>query len=153
LRVLGNLFDAGGFEYITSEDVLNEIKNIAGGVKGNYSIKWSCPKSLDSGVAGKLVRISEFQMYAGDGIQRRATALQSTFDADVAAIRINRALAEKLGINDGVKAIATQNGSEVTLPIIVDDQVSDESVLIHAGLAASAKLDFSFTPIDIKPAS
>lgn len=151
LRVLGNLFGTEGFDYISSEDVLTELKNQAADVKGNYEISWSCPESLESGTDGQLVRIAEVQMYAGDNIQRRANALQSTFDADVAAIRINKALAEKLEISDGAKAVVSQNGSDVTLPIIVDDLVSDDSVLIHAGLSASAKLDASFTPIIIKP--
>ena len=152
LRVMGNLFDAEGFEYVTSEQVLEELKNLAANVKGNYMPEWSCPKSLEGDSKGQLVRVSELQMYAGDYIQRRAASLQATFDADVAAIRINRSLAEKLGIADGAKGVASQNGSDVTLPIIVDNQISNDSVLIHAGLTASAKLDSSFTPITIKPA-
>ena len=138
---------------ITSEEVLDEMRTIAGNVQGDYSVDWTCPESLEGQVKGQLVRVSEMQMYAGDYIQRRAASLQSTFDADVAAIRINRSLADKLGIADGAKAVASQNGSDVTLPIIVDEQVSNDSVLIHAGLAASAKLDASFTPIIIKPLS
>ena len=92
------------------------------------------------------------QIYAGDSVQRRAQALQSTFDADVAAIRINSALAEKIGVSEGVNAIAAQNGSQVTLPIVIDDHVADNGVLIHSGLAASSLLDASLTPITIKPA-
>ena len=153
LRVLGNMFDIEGFDYISSEEVLNELKNQSSDMVASYLVSWACPQTLDSGSNGQLVRISEVQTYAGDCIQRRANALQSTFDADIAAIRINKSLADKLEVSDGAKAIASQNGSEVTLPIIVDDMVSDDSVLIHAGLPASAKLDMSFTPITIKPAS
>jgi len=153
LRVLGNLFGVDGFEYISSEEVLDELKNLAGNIKADYSVNWICPKTLEGEAKGELVRVPEIQMYAGDYIQRRAQSLQSTYDADVAAIRINKSLAEKLGFVDGAKAIASQNGTDVTLPIIVDDQVSNDSVLIHAGLAASAKLDSSFTPITIKPVS
>jgi NADH-quinone oxidoreductase subunit G len=153
LRVMGNMFDAEGFDYIASEDVLSELKELAGETKGNFDAEWSCPTSLQGDGKGDLVRVPEVQMYAGDNIQRRAVSLQSTYDADVAAIRINKTLAEKLGLVEGVKAIASQNGSDVTLPIIIDDQISNDSVLIHAGLAASAKLDSSFTPITIKPVS
>jgi len=147
------MFDAEGFDYISSEEVLNEVKETASGVTANNDVNWVCPSTLEAVAKGELVRVSELQMYAGDNMQRRASSLQSTFDADVAAIRINKALANKLGMSDGVKAIATQNGSEVTLPIIIDDQVSDDSVLIHGGLSASARLDASFTPITIKPVS
>ena len=150
-RVLGNMFGIDGFDYITSEDVLNELKQQASNIEGDYTIPWYRPDSLSGEGGGQLVRVAEMQMYAGDYIQRRAASLQSTFDADVAAIRINKSLAEKLGFVDGAKAVASQNGSDVTLPIIVDEQVANDSVLIHAGLAASAKLDSSFTPILIKP--
>jgi hypothetical protein len=61
-------------------------------------------------------------------------------------------LAERIGVADGSTAIAAQNGTKVTLPVIIDNHVADFSVLIHAGLEASASLDASFTPVTIEPA-
>ncbi|MDX1812564.1 MAG: molybdopterin-dependent oxidoreductase, partial [Gammaproteobacteria bacterium] len=149
LRVLGNLFGCEGFEYITSEDVLNEVKENAGSIIAENNSEWRSPELAES--KADIVRVAEWQMYAGDSLQRRAQALQSTFDADVAAIRINKRLAEKIGTADGAQALVTQNGSNVTLPVIVDDLVADNSVLIHAGLDASSGLDTSFMPVTIKP--
>jgi len=151
LRVLGNLFNAEGFDYITSDDVLAEVRKKAGNVIANNNVQWNCPSTLTVGGENDVVRISEIQMYAGDSLQRRAHALQSTFDADVAAIRINKVLADNIGIADGAHAVASQNNVQVTLPVVIDENISDNSVLIHGGLAASAHLDASFTPIDIKP--
>ena len=107
-RVLGNLFDCDGFDHLTSEDVLNEVKNKSGSVIANNNIEWHCPDQLDSGNSADLVRISELQMYMGDSLQRRAHALQSTYDADPAAIRINAKLAERIGVSDGSTAIAAR---------------------------------------------
>ncbi|WP_455221697.1 NADH-quinone oxidoreductase subunit NuoG [Kaarinaea lacus] len=149
LRVLGNLFGCEGFDYITSEDVLNELKEKAGSIIAENNIEWRCPDLTES--KADIVRVAEWQMYAGDSLQRRAQALQSTFDADVAAIRINKRLAEKIGTADGAQALVTQNGSNVTLPVIIDDLVADNSVLIHAGLGESSGLDTSFMPVTIKP--
>jgi NADH-quinone oxidoreductase subunit G len=150
-RVLGNLFNCSGFDYVTSEDVLKEVKEKAGSIIADNNIKWRCPEIPVSDKSSDIVRIAEWQMYAGDSLQRRAEALQSTFDADVAAIRINKRLADKIGAVDGVNAVVAQNGVNVTLPVIVDDLVADDGVLIHAGLAASSELDTSFTPLTIKP--
>jgi len=151
-RVLGNLFDCDGFDYLASEDVLKEVKDKAGSIVANNNIEWRCPESLGSGDSTDIVRISELQVYVGDSLQRRAHALQSTFDADTAAIRLNKKLADSIGLSDGANAVAAQNGTKVTLPVIIDDHVADFSVLIHAGLEASAGLDASFTPVTIKPA-
>ena len=151
MRVLGNLFSCDGFDYVISEDVLKEVKEKAGNIIAENSLEWRCPELTNSNKAADIVRIAEWQMYAGDSLQRRADALQSTFDADVAAIRVNKDLAEKIGTVDGAHAVVAQNGTTITLPVIVDDLVADNSVLIHAGLDASSGLDTSFTPLTIKP--
>lgn len=149
MRVLGNLFNCDGFEQVSTADVLAEIKQQTGDIRPDNMVTVTYPKSLAKPQAN-IVRITEHQMYSGDSLQRRASALQKTPDAMKAAIRINRSLAEKIGIGDGDTAIAKQNGNQVTLPVVIDDSVSDGSVLIHAGLAESAVLDASFTPIEIQ---
>ncbi|NOZ54454.1 MAG: NADH-quinone oxidoreductase subunit G [Gammaproteobacteria bacterium] len=152
LRVLGNLFGCSGFDYITSDDVLTEVKQLTKDCQTDNTVVWCCPAPITTNSnADILVRIAEVQMYAGDSLQRRAQALQNTHDADFAAIRINKACAKKFGLKDGVKATAAQNGTEITLPVVVDDNVSDNSVLIHCGLRDSAALSTDFTPISIRP--
>ncbi|MGD8885319.1 MAG: NADH-quinone oxidoreductase subunit NuoG, partial [Gammaproteobacteria bacterium] len=153
LRVLGNLFDCEGFEYVSSEDVLKEIKDQAGSVIAENNLPWRCPEQIGKSGGDELVRIPEMQMYTWDSLQRRAQALQATFDADVAAIRVNQKVASKIGIKDGAKAIATQNGAKVTLPVIIDDQIADHSVLIHGGLQESADLQADLIPVTITPVS
>ncbi|WP_455206706.1 NADH-quinone oxidoreductase subunit NuoG [Kaarinaea lacus] len=150
-RVLGNLFGCEGFDYVTSEDVLQEIKEKSGSIIAKNVVEWRCPELSMLGKETEIVRIAEWQMYSGDSMQRRAPALQSTFDADVAAIRINESLAERIGVVEGANAVVAQNGTNVTLPVIIDNHIADNGVLIHAGLNASSELDASFTPLSIKP--
>jgi len=153
LRVLGNLFNAEGFDYVDSNEILSEIKANSTNLAGDNSLTWRCPGHLATSNRSEITRISEIQMYCGDHIQRRAKALQSTFDADVAAIRVNARMAEQLGLSEGVNAVAKQNGSKVTLPIIIDNMVSDNSVLIYGGLDESVPLDANFTPVTIESVS
>jgi NADH-quinone oxidoreductase subunit G len=75
LRVLGNLVDAEGFDYVTSEDVRDECRAAVGDVK---------PQALAGGKAGKAKssddpsREIDTPLYSVDALVRRATALQLT---------------------------------------------------------------------------
>jgi NADH-quinone oxidoreductase subunit G len=147
LRVLGNLFQCEGFNYASSEEVLNELREKIAAVKADNTMKWRCPDNIST--ADKVVRIAEMQTYAWDSLQRRAQALQSTPDAYPAAIRINEKLAKRLGLADGDRATATQNGAKAVLPVVIDNTVADESALIHAGLVDSAALSANLDEIEI----
>ncbi|NOY63003.1 MAG: NADH-quinone oxidoreductase subunit G [Gammaproteobacteria bacterium] len=79
LRVLGNLFELDGFDYVSSEEVLNELKEHASTLKLNGKAEWRCPEKLagaddDLGTLG----VSEYSL---DCIVRRAPSLQGTPDA------------------------------------------------------------------------
>lgn len=72
LRVLGNLFNCDGFDFIESSEVLAELSVEAEAVTANNTVSWRCPET--SGVAADY---SETSPYACDGIVRRATSLQA----------------------------------------------------------------------------
>jgi len=148
LRVLGNLFQCEGFNYVSSEEILSEAREKIASVKADNTAAWRCPTSIPA-ATDKLVRITEMQPYAWDSLQRRAQALQSTPDASHSAIRINAKLAERLGVANGDHATATQSGAKAVLPVVIDNAVADESVLIHAGLAESAVFSADLDAIDI----
>jgi NADH-quinone oxidoreductase subunit G len=79
LRVLGNLIDADGFDYVTSEDVLSEFKSVLGNVDwGSYAPKGSIAKP--NGEDSPAAEI-DTPMYSVDGLVRRAPALQQTLSA------------------------------------------------------------------------
>jgi NADH-quinone oxidoreductase subunit G len=83
LRVLGNLTNAEGFEYVTSEDILAEFKSVLGDVEaGNYKSggKIAKPNCEDS-PANEI----DTPLYSGDGLVRRASPLQQTLAAKRAA--------------------------------------------------------------------
>ena len=79
LRVLGNLIDADGFDYVTSEDVLSEFKSVLGDVDwGSYAPNGSIAKP--NGEDSPAAEI-DTPMYSVDGLVRRAPALQQTLSA------------------------------------------------------------------------
>lgn len=148
LRVLGNLFACDGFDFVSSEEIREEVREKCVNIKTDNAMPWRCPATLNN-VTDKIVRITELQTYAWDSLQRRATALQSTPDAKEAAIIINESMANRLGLADGDRATATQNGAKVVLPVRVDDSVADDSVLIHSGLEETAVLNGDLSEIEI----
>jgi len=148
-RVLGNLFDIDGFDYVSSAEVKEELLELVGNVKIDNVMAWNCPEKLQI-TSSDVVRISETQVYSGDSLQRRSVALHKTKDAHIAEIRINESLAKRIGIKHGEHAIATQNEQHVSLPVVVDNDISENSVLIYAGLQESSIFDSSFSPLTIK---
>jgi NADH-quinone oxidoreductase subunit G len=76
LRVLGNLVDANGFDYVTSEDVLEECKAQVGEVDATaYS-----PSAEAASASGTDTTADDIDrpLYSVDALVRRAPALQLT---------------------------------------------------------------------------
>ncbi|MCJ7592945.1 MAG: NADH-quinone oxidoreductase subunit NuoG [Woeseiaceae bacterium] len=83
LRVLGNLLNAEGFDYVTSEDVLTEFKSLLGEVDGgNYQANGKIAKPNG---ADRPADEIDTPLYSIDSLVRRANALQKTLSAKRAA--------------------------------------------------------------------
>jgi NADH-quinone oxidoreductase subunit G len=80
LRVLGNLAAVDGFEYVSSEDVRNELHEIAGSVKPDNRYSGTAPPGSPPDSAATPGDI-DVPMYAIDPVVRRAAALQLTPEA------------------------------------------------------------------------
>ncbi len=79
LRVLGNLVDADGFDYVTSEDVLAECKAQVGDVEARAYEGSGQPAKVNG--EDKPADEIDVPLYSVDGLVRRATALQRTTEA------------------------------------------------------------------------
>lgn len=135
LRVLGNLFNVDGFDYLSSEDVRDELKAKVDAAK-DVDVVWQCPKSLPVST-DSISRIAYTPIYSVDAMVRRAAALQKTQDAVLAAIYINSKTANSTSLTDDDNAIAIQNELRVVLPVVIDDGIPDNCVLIPIGLEAT----------------
>ncbi|MDH5728888.1 MAG: NADH-quinone oxidoreductase subunit NuoG [Gammaproteobacteria bacterium] len=147
LRVMANMFNLDGFDYISVEEVLNEIENQIGNVNSQSALDLATVK-LDNAVSG-LSRIGDVPMYAIDAIVRRASALQATHDAVAAACYINEKTAAKQNLNADDRVSAKQKTGEVELSVSIDNRVADNCVYIPSGLAETSGLGAPGVEIEI----
>ncbi len=150
LRVLGNFLELDGFDYVSSEDVRDELATKTTGIlPSNASREPYVPGRLSAQHDG-MIRIADVPIYAVDNIVRRADALQQVAAANNdAAIRINETTARQQGLTEGDKAIACQNGHEVTLPVSIDDRLPDGCVLLPMAIPAVTTMGVHTGPISL----
>ena len=78
LRVLGNLVDAEGFDYVTSEDIFEEFIEEVGNVEPAPVAAATAAKGIKPNGADAPAEEIDTPLYAVDGLVRRAAALQLT---------------------------------------------------------------------------
>jgi len=148
LRVLGNMTNLEGFEYVTSQDVLDELTD---------GFKSAPDNSLQADTAGEaelqasgLERIADVPIYAADAIVRRSSVLQHTADAWKAGIRISRSTADEAGLSVGDQAVLTcAEGETAQAEIITDDRVTDGAVWYPAAVPGAEKLSRLFGEVTL----
>ncbi|MEO5573143.1 MAG: NADH-quinone oxidoreductase subunit NuoG [Gammaproteobacteria bacterium] len=151
LRVLGNLFNVHGFEYISSDEVRDELHAIFNAEADRTSAGDTTEPTASYTInkpAG-LMRLAEVPPYAADGLVRRAEALQQTIAARPAALYINASVAANLGLVQGDLAVAEQDGAQSTLPVVIDARIPDGCVLIPVGLPQTTTLGTMFGPVAV----
>ncbi len=153
LRVLGNLLDLEGFEYIDSEEVLAEVKSSCTAVEPNNR------QNLDGNMTffkaaeapHGLIRVAEVPIYSIDPLVRRAHSLQlSPLAALLDEARIHPDVAQELGLSERVQVKVCQSGETVELPLMLDENVPKGCVWISSGTRASVALGPSIGPVTIQ---
>lgn len=152
LRVMGNLFDVDGFDYQSSEEVLEELKTQTGSEtitdQAANQMEWNCPENI-SAQNSDIQRIAELPIYCVDAVTRRATALQKTQDSQVSIAKINSALAKKLKLEDDQSVTAKQGDNTADITVCIDDRITDNCVYLPAGIAAAASLGGGYDTIEL----
>lgn len=146
IRVLANLLHCNGFEYTSTQEILDEIKT-ATSMASESKCKCYYPESLP--VSDKqLVRVGEWPLYRSDMIVRHAQALQSCAASESACIRIHPSVADKLKLDD--VATVSQGDIEITLPLKRDERLALDVVWVANAMPETADLGHSFAAITIK---
>lgn len=148
LRVLGNIFEIDGFDYITSEDVLDEAKQKIGSIEAANKIEWRCPENLAQ-QSDAINRIGLLPIYAVDNVVRRSEALQQTEDAIPACVILNNKLAKENSIQDEDNIVVAQNGNKVKLRAYIEDSVPDNCVVIPQGVVGVERLGAAYSEITL----
>lgn len=133
LRVLGNLFDFEGFNYNTTEEVLYSLKNEQ---KRGFELEnfdFSCPSEHERSLVKGIVRLTPTPIYGGDNVVRRSKPLQKTHHAQTKNLRLNQKTAENLRVSDCKMVRVEQEGRGISLPLIIDNKVPENTALIPSG--------------------
>jgi len=153
LRVLGGLLNLDGFLYNMPEEVLGEALGESYCTKlSNQSVATSLSNGNATPTAG-LERLSDANIYAGDQIVRRSSALQLTLDAKRGnQVGLGQTLFNELGLKEGDTVRVTQDGQSVDLPATFEANLAQGAVRISAGTMASAKLGSMFGSVTVSKA-
>jgi NADH-quinone oxidoreductase subunit G len=151
LRVLGGLLGLDGFLYNLPEEVLGEA------LGDNYCTRLnnqSSSNSISAGVQSSgLERLADVNIYAGDLIVRRASALQLTKDAKRGnQVGLGQKLFTELGLKEGDAVRLTQGSASVDMPATLEANLAANTVRVSAGTPASSKLGSMFGPVTVTKA-
>ncbi len=136
LRVLGNLLELNGFDYKTVHEVHHEIKKQVDEMSAKQPGEQVIPKiKLHQ---GELMRLAPWPMYRANSLVRRSAPLQETLASDIASIALNAKTAAALNLQEHRNVTAVQGDSRVTLPLVINDKLADDTVLIPCGLQETA---------------
>lgn len=146
LRVLGNQLNVPEFDYVSSQEVVSEIKLELQLVKpGN---QYSFSNVLEwPGVEGGLQRIGDVPIYRSDALVREASALQAMLPE--ASVRMNPADLAALSIDSGDQVTAEQEGGNVQLPVEADEAVPAGAVWFPAATDEGKALGDAFGYINV----
>ena len=153
IRVLGGLLGLDGFLFNLPEEVLGEAlpENYCTGL----SNKTSATSIANGNVApvNGLERLADVNIYAGDQIVRRSSALQLTRDAKRGnQAGLNQKTFSELGLKEGDAVRVTQGSQSVDMPATLEVNLAPGAVRISAGTMASAKLGSMFGPVTVSKA-
>jgi NADH-quinone oxidoreductase subunit G len=149
LRVLGNLTGLKGFEYLSSEDVKNEVRALCESIELSNVI--DSKKTVKLNAASKYIyRASDVPMYASDAVVRRARSLQKTTDAQTLCVRLNAAEADRLGVMSASMVTVTQGDNKAVMKLVIDDSIPDASAWIPMAVEGCDALGAAFAPVSIQ---
>ncbi|NQZ54298.1 MAG: NADH-quinone oxidoreductase subunit G [Piscirickettsiaceae bacterium] len=148
LRVLGNLAQLPNFDYVSSQDVRDEVQD-------NVNAMSSATKSSylpeDLGTSIELMAVSEVPSYQSDAIVRRSSALLQTAENQKSAIaRMNANEAEKQGIKQAEFITVTQDDNTVQMIFEIDNTIADGCIYLATGIEQTSTLGAAFSNVSVK---
>ena len=153
LRVLGGLLGLDGFLFNAPEEVLGEA--LGDGYCNRLNNKASSSSITNGNLAplNSLERLSDVNIYAGDQIVRRSSALQLTRDAKRGnQVGLNKNTFNELGLKEGDVVRVSQGTQSVAMPATLEVNLAPGAIRVSAGTMASAKLGSMFGPVTVSKA-
>ena len=148
LRVLGNLLDIDGFDYVEPTDVRDELLAACDGFSPDNRVGTLSPVTPQAGAEWE--RVGGVPMYAVDAMTRRAQALQITPDAWGAVARINPDAAATLGMSGGGRVRVTQGDTSAEFDVQLDNAVPDGCLWLPVAVPGTESLGAGFGPVSLE---
>jgi NADH-quinone oxidoreductase subunit G len=153
LRVLGGLLDLDGFLLNMPEEVLGEALSDNYCAKLNNRSNLNSLNNIGSVASSGLERLADVNIYAGDQIVRRSSALQLTRDAKRGnQVGLGQKIFTELGLNEGDVVRVTQDNQSLNMPATLEANLAPNTVRISSGTLASAKLGPMFGSVTVSKA-
>ena len=149
LRVLGNLVDVDGFDYLDSGEVRDEVLGRCADMKPDNRVGKSDVGHAQLAAAA-WERIGGVPMYAIDALVRRAQALRSTPDAWGDGLRMNASAAASLGLDASASVRVVQDEGSAEFKVRVDDAVPDGCIWLPTAVSGSELLGPGFGPVSVE---
>ena len=150
LRVLGNLLSIDGFDYVSSEQVRDELRAAGENIELANAIG-DAPKVSLNAANGALMRAADVPIYATDALVRRASSLQQTRDAVDLTVSLHPDDAQRLELDDEITSVTVKQGdASAILKLVVDASVPAGSVWIPAAVKGSELLGDPFGEVLIE---
>ena len=141
LRTLGALAGQADIDYLSANAVRDALRQRFGADFKFESLGKLARKYPRAEATIGLSRIGSTAIYASDAIVRRSPALRAThYGADQEAAVMNGTEAEKYGVAKSEQVRATQGEQSAELPLVIDDRVAADSVVIRAGTEVGSRL-------------
>ena len=137
-----------GFDHDGFGEVRTQAADEMGQAQADNPPAWNTPEMAPANT-GDLQRIGYIPMNSIDALVRHAPALQQTADVADGYAHINRKTARGLGITSKKDIDLTCGGATMRLPLLIDDTVADNCVLIHGGHAGNAGLGPLSGPVSV----
>lgn len=157
LRVLANKLEVAGFDYENLSQVQAELNKLIPkdkeGMKGDwnqYPIQNFKPTLRHVENKDDIIRLAPIPLYLSDPIVRRATSLQKTTERENAGcLRLNTSLANKYKLKEGVRARLVHQGAHCLLPVLLDESVANNTVIVAMGLKETVNLGSPYGVVEI----
>ncbi len=151
LRVLGNFLKLDGFDHVTCKEITTELEEVYD-LSEPINARYKSDLQVVNGVVAQstvlkqgkqLDRIIDVPVYRVDPTVRRATALQSTKDADTVPLLACAEELEELGFKPGGRLVVDSKAGRVMLRAQTDDRVPRGAVYVPTGLSETSVLGSS----------
>ena len=150
LRVLGNVMEVEGFDYMSSVDVLQEFNE-------TVTIKPDNARHIDSHEVFTQVeqplglqRVSSVHAYSIDSLTRRANALQKTYSQERNSVWLNPVDIAEADLQEHPSVTVRQGDGVVVMSLLADQHVPQGCAYLLSATNKSIQLGAAYGVIEIQ---